>query len=335
MQSVGAQACAKHYIGNEQETQRNPSTNDEGETILAISSNIDDRTMHELYLWPFVDAVRSGVASIMCSYNRINQTYGCENSKLLNGVLKEELGFQGYVVSDWGATHSGLQAINAGLDMDMPGTIGFGGTQSYFGGNLTMAVQNGSLPETRLDDMILRLMTPYYYLGQDNYPTIDPSTADLNQFDASTSNYTYNLTGEASRDVRGGHAQLIHDIAAQGTVLLKNENSTLPLTNATRNIGVFGNDAADLVNGLYNLPISTTMPHQAMILEPSPSAAAVVKVASLHLWHLSKPSKDVLCKKMLSFSMCFRTRLRPLLISHLLVHLATRYTRSRTSVSSS
>ena len=114
MQSVGTQSCAKHFIGNEQETQRNPSSTPNGRTVEAISSNIDDRTMHELYLWPFADAVRAGVSAIMCSYNRVNQTYSCENSKLLNGILKTELGFQGYVMSDWGATHSGLPSILAG-----------------------------------------------------------------------------------------------------------------------------------------------------------------------------------------------------------------------------
>jgi beta-glucosidase len=67
MQSAGAQTCGKHYIGNEQETQRNPTSSDEGETILAISSNIDDRTLHELYLWPFADGVKAGMTSMMCS----------------------------------------------------------------------------------------------------------------------------------------------------------------------------------------------------------------------------------------------------------------------------
>lgn len=85
------------YIGNEQETQRNPSENDDGQTIEAVSSNIDDQTMHEVYLWPFQDAVKAGVASFMCSYNRINGSYGCQNSKTQNGLLKTELGFQGYV----------------------------------------------------------------------------------------------------------------------------------------------------------------------------------------------------------------------------------------------
>ena len=130
-QDAGVQACAKHYIGNEQETQRNPSDSSvnsvtgvaalgsasAGETIEAISSNIDDRTLHELYLWPFYDAIHSGAASVMCSYQRVNGSYGCQNSKLLNGILKEELGFQGYVVSDWMATHAGYHAADAGLDM--------------------------------------------------------------------------------------------------------------------------------------------------------------------------------------------------------------------------
>lgn len=82
-QGVGVQACAKHYIGNEQEVNRE-----------SISSNIDDRAMHELYLWPFADAVKANVASFMCSYNRLNGTYACENDEIQNGLLKDELDFQ-------------------------------------------------------------------------------------------------------------------------------------------------------------------------------------------------------------------------------------------------
>ncbi|RYF45544.1 MAG: glycoside hydrolase family 3 protein, partial [Cytophagaceae bacterium] len=100
IQAAGVQATTKHYILNEQETQRNPSVDANGTTIEALSSNVDDKTMHETYLWPFANAVHAGTASVMCSYNRINETYGCQNSKTLNGLLKNELGFQGYVMSD-------------------------------------------------------------------------------------------------------------------------------------------------------------------------------------------------------------------------------------------
>jgi len=85
-----------------------------------VSSNIDDRTMHELYLWPFQDAIRVGAGSVMCSYQRLNGTYACENSKILNGLLKTELGFQGFTLSDWSAQHSGVESAKAGLDMAMP-----------------------------------------------------------------------------------------------------------------------------------------------------------------------------------------------------------------------
>ena len=77
----------------------------------ALSANIDDRTMHELYLWPFGDAVKAGVASVMCSYNMINNSHACGNSKLLNGLLKDEMGFQGFVMSDWLAQVSSAAVI--------------------------------------------------------------------------------------------------------------------------------------------------------------------------------------------------------------------------------
>ncbi|EQB45409.1 hypothetical protein CGLO_15726 [Colletotrichum gloeosporioides Cg-14] len=122
LQSTGVQAIAKHFIGNEQETQRTNVTLPDGSNIDAVSSNMDDRTLHELYLWPFIDAVNAKPAAVLCSYNRFNQTYTCEHSKLLTGILREELGFEGYTVSDWYATHSTAASINAGLDLEMPGT---------------------------------------------------------------------------------------------------------------------------------------------------------------------------------------------------------------------
>ncbi|KAF2215796.1 glycoside hydrolase family 3 protein [Cercospora zeae-maydis SCOH1-5] len=252
-QERGVQACAKHYILNEQETQRNPGLNQDNITIEAVSSNVDDRTIHELYLWPFANAVRGGVASIMCSYNRINGTYGCDNSKTLNGLLKLELGFPGWVVSDWGGTHSGHTAINAGQDMDMPGGLSFTDISgnSFFGGNITTNVNNGSLTIERVNDMARRIMTPYFHLKQETqYPPIDGSTPDL-QGD-SVADYKYNFTlGPSNVDVRDQHAQHIRELGAAGIVLLKNVNGTLPLDKPA-NIGVFGNAAADIADGLYS-----------------------------------------------------------------------------------
>jgi beta-glucosidase len=289
LQSVGLQACAKHFILNEQESQRNPSfpngtmqySDPPEATIKSVSENADDRTTHELYLWPFADAVKAGVASVMCSYNRINGTYGCQNSKTLNGLLKDELGFQGYVMSDWGTnnspalerecieylliarisadslylggTHSTIESINAGLDMEMPGdspNVTFAIT-NYWNGTIQQFFANETLTSTRLNDMLLRILTPYFHLGQDQgYPSVDPSSADLNTLYPQQYRYDFGLNGTRSRDVRDNHAELIRTLGAQSSVLLKNVNGALPLK-APKNIGVFGNDAADTVNGQY------------------------------------------------------------------------------------
>jgi len=113
------------YIGNEQEAYRNPlhpgtggggavgnepspglpsfGPNPFNYTIESVSSNIDDKTMHELYLWPFQDAVHAGAGSVMCAYQRINNSYACHNQKTQNGILKGELGFEGFIVTDWTA----------------------------------------------------------------------------------------------------------------------------------------------------------------------------------------------------------------------------------------
>ncbi|KAI3538432.1 glycosyl hydrolase family 3 N terminal domain-containing protein [Colletotrichum filicis] len=260
-QDAGVQATAKHWILNEQETMRNPTFDPNGTATdieeQALSSNVDDRTAHELYIWPFANAVKAKASSFMCSYQRINGSYGCQNSKSLNGLLKTELGFDGYVMSDWGATHTGVAAIEAGLDMDMPGGIGRYGMDwksgSFFGGNVTTAVNNGTLNVARVDDMIVRIMTPYYWLNQDkDYPTVDPSSGDLNTFSPrSTWVREFNLTGERSRDVRENHGELIRKHGAAAAVLLKNENRALPLK-APKSIAIFGNDAGEDTQGFYN-----------------------------------------------------------------------------------
>jgi hypothetical protein len=131
-----------------------PSENAQGQNVEAVSSNIDDKTMHELYLWPFQDAVHAGTGNIMCSYNRVNNSYACANSKLLNGLLKTELGFQGFVVSDWNAQHAGVATALAGLDMAMPDS-------PFWAPNLTYAIQNGSVPMSRIDDMATRYVAHF------------------------------------------------------------------------------------------------------------------------------------------------------------------------------
>jgi beta-glucosidase len=179
----------------------------------------------------------------------MNETYSCESSPLLNGILKKELGFQGYVMSDFFATHSGVNSANGGLDMNIPGDIdnaAIGTGNSYFGSRLVEAVTNGSVSMSRMDDMVTKTIIPYFLLGQDkDFPTVDPSSADILKA-------TFGIPlgyEEPARDVRANHASLIRKLGAAGTVLLKNLNSTLPLQ-SPRNIGVFGNDAPGLTGGL-------------------------------------------------------------------------------------
>lgn len=226
-------------------------------TQESISANLDDRTMHELYLWPFANAVRAKVSSLMCSYNRINGSYACQNSKIQNGLMKEELGFQGYIMSDWGATHTGMAAIDAGLDMNMPGDLGYygqaWGSGSFFGPNVTTGVNNGTLDVSRVDDMIVRIMAPYYQFEQDSadFPGIDPAGGLLNTFSPVSSwRDEFNQTGVFNVDVRGNHSDLIRKHGSAGTVLLKNTNDALPLK-APKVIAIFGNDAGAPTDGLY------------------------------------------------------------------------------------
>ena len=86
----------------------------------------------------------------MCSFNRLNNSYACQNSKAINGLLKGELGFQGWVVSDWGAQKSGVASAQGGLDAAMPNSSG------KWGGNLTLAINNGTVEESQLDNMVTR-----------------------------------------------------------------------------------------------------------------------------------------------------------------------------------
>ncbi len=214
-----------------------------------LSSNIDDRTMHELYLWPFADAVRAGVGSIMCSYNQVNNSYACQNSKMLNNLLKNELGFQGFVMSDWQAQHSGVSSAAAGLDMSMPGDTIFNSGLSYWGSNLTLAVVNGTVPEWRLDDMAMRIMAAFFKVGM----TLDQPPINFDSWTLDTVGNVHYAAGQGVQqinwhvDVRADHGLLIREIGAKGTVLLKN-TGLLPLKKP-KFVAVIGEDAGPNIGG--------------------------------------------------------------------------------------
>jgi len=249
IQSAGVMACTKHLIGNEQEHFRQGGSN----LTDAISSNIDDTTMHELYLWPFADAIRAGTASIMCSYEQVNNSYACQNSYLLNELVKNELGFQGFIMSDWQAQHSGVSSALAGLDMTMPGDVVFDSNTSYWGANLTIAVLNGTVPQWRLDDMAVRIVAGWYYVDRENNqvadaPNFSSWTSDTFGFQNFYASENYNQVNYHV-DVRGDHAKDIRTIAAKGTVLLKNSNQTLPLSGQEKLVGLFGSDAGENAYG--------------------------------------------------------------------------------------
>ena len=114
VQSEGVGACPKHFAANSQETRR-----------MTADSRMDERTLREIYLPAFETAVREGRPwTLMCSYNRVNGTYASENSLLLNEILRDEWGFTGFTMSDWGAVNDRVRGVAAGLDLEMPGSGG-------------------------------------------------------------------------------------------------------------------------------------------------------------------------------------------------------------------
>lgn len=249
MQSQGVMATMKHFILNEQEhfRQVGEATGYGYNITEALSSNIDDATMHELYLWPFADAVRANVASVMCSYTQINNSYGCQNSYTMNHLLKGELGFQGFIMSDWQAQHAGIGGALAGLDMAMPGDTLFDTGDAFYGANLTIGVLNGSMPLWRLDDMATRIMAAYYLVGRDKHQipiNFNSWSYDTFGYQHYISQLGYGLINEHV-DVRQEHGHAIRRMAARSTVLLKNVNKTLPLSDKEKFTAVFGSDAGD------------------------------------------------------------------------------------------
>jgi beta-glucosidase len=263
IQEEGIMATIKHFIGNEQEHFRQSY---EWGLPNAISSNIDDRTLHEMYGWPFQDAVKAGVASVMCSYQMLNNSYSCGNSKLLNGILKDELGFQGFVQSDWLAQRSGVASALSGLDMSMPGDgLAWAKGDSLWGPELSKAVLNGSLPVSRLNDMVTRVVASWYQLGQNDKSKFDGEGPNFSSWTNDEMGFVYagspddhdkkvvnkfiNVQGTGDK----AHSIIARQVATEGTVLVKNNGNILPLnrdgwpTSENREInlrvGIFGEDS--------------------------------------------------------------------------------------------
>ncbi|PFH60523.1 hypothetical protein XA68_10837 [Ophiocordyceps unilateralis] len=220
-QEAGIITSLKHFIANEQETFRRPYGG-----VEAVSSNLDQRTLHEYYLWPFVDGVRAGAGSVMCAYNRLNGSYACDDAELLNGILKTELAFSGFVLLDWNAQHE-IGSANAGLDMVMP-------LAGAWGDNLTRAVEQGIVSEARLDDMATRIISAWYLVGQDASDFPPPGIG------------MKKLT-EPHRPIDArepGSRPVLLQGAEAGHVLVKNSAGALPLRPRPAMLSVFGYDAA-------------------------------------------------------------------------------------------
>lgn len=186
------------------------STNSTGSSTSDDSGSysvaIDDKSFHETYLAPFYDTVKNGMGGAMCSMNKVNGTYACENQEILAKYLKAELGFPGIVHADVGAQKTGINAANAGMD--------YSSSEYWSNSTLGVGLTNGSFTEDRLNDMVIRNLISYFHLNQDEgYPSHASPTDRV--------------------DVRGNHSTLARAYAADSIALLKNTNSALPLKNKT------------------------------------------------------------------------------------------------------
>ena len=188
VQSTGIMANVKHYLANNQEADRH-----------SVDEEIGERALREIYMPAFEAAIKEAhSASLMCAYPKVNGAFDCENDPLLNGVLKKEWGFDGFVLSDWGATHSTVPSALHGLDLEMP-------TGVYFGDELRKAVNAGEVSVADLDEKLVRRFAKEIEYG-DFGP--QPKAEPIPAFE---------------------HGAVARKIAAQGMVLLKNDGEVLPL----------------------------------------------------------------------------------------------------------
>lgn len=201
LQSKGIASCVKHFAVNNQETRR-----------MSGSSQVDERTLREIYLPAFEKVVKKGnVRSVMCAYNALNQVFCAENKRLLQDILRKEWGFRGFVVTDWGAVKDRVKGIKAGLDLEMPGGPG---AQDW---KIVKAVQEGALEESVIDDAVRNILR---FIKE----------------------YEENSRQESDYDLEKAHMAAI-EIARECAVLLKNEDGLLPLDKEKKTafIGDFAN----------------------------------------------------------------------------------------------
>ena len=191
LQKNGIVATVKHYAVNNSEYDRNK-----------VGSDLDERTLREIYLPAFEAAVKkAGVLSVMSSYNPINGVSASENRRLLTDILKNEWGFEGFVVSDWLSCYDAEKPFNAGLDLEMPNAMYMNKK------NLTRLLEKGRITETDLDDKVTRILSSFFAVGA----------------------YERSAVDSAAKENGPEHLQIACETAAEGVVLLKNENNTLPL----------------------------------------------------------------------------------------------------------
>lgn len=201
IQDEGLIATVKHFALNNQEKDR-----------TTVDVRIGEQALHETELRGFEAAVAAGTGAVMGAYNKVDGLHACENRALLTGVLRETWGFDGWVMSDWDATHSTVPSLTAGLDMEMP-------AGRWFGDALRRAVRDGTVTEDVVDRSVRRILTVMGRFG------LLDGTAPARP---------------AARDREAG-ARLAHRVAVAGATLLRNERSTLPLTGpAARSVAVIG-----------------------------------------------------------------------------------------------
>jgi len=257
MQNHGVIAMAKHFIANDHETNRT--------TENAI---VADRVLHELYLLPFEMAVRSGdVASVMCSYNRVNGTYACENAHLLTDILRRQWGFKGYVQSDFFAVKSTVPTLLAGMDHEMPG-LALGPLTPWFSApRLREALDKREITTANIDTALARRYRQMFRLGIFDRPVKETPI-------------------DVARD-----AAIAREIGEQAAVLLKNDRATLPLdARSLRSVALIGQAeyATKAVSGCCGgssdvIPFATVTPlegvKQVLAQQKSPATATLTVVA--------------------------------------------------------